>query len=890
MPCSPNRNLGRTSRNATPPNDFIDASPCNTTKAWMGDKPSRSANGASALISSIRANTMSGRQSAEAAVEPRLITAGSTRPLSGATMSAYVGGADTINLDMENRRAQILNNAFVNTYTTEQIINDWLPKKPPAELTNEPLIGESGLNTSVVMASPQNSSCNLHSYSLKIPAVVDEDTGEDVPPGEIDVVPYQSDTEGCVPPQYFMEPIQPPVTSADGCGADVYRETDDRMREYDSPQARVPLSDRQPSVLCAISWLLANGYGLGTNMDEWSRKLGAPTIDKFEAQYITQAAIWIAEGVIPESSHFGPCGDSFSGDPSLTAQNDAIRQLVNMAREYASTHECERNDGDPIRGITTPRGGEYYPERSGSLARMVSTDHGGRAQRPTTRARSISALNTCSADGTQVCAKYLGGGSSAFSHLIPGRDVTVRIVCGRLLVGPFRSCTPAVRLVAACGCMNGFSYMFTDYCGNPLYHKTCMTTDGTNGGDTTDEFYCADGNIVCMHCNANVEGVNAADELNRDEFYVALRITQKYLCFQLCSDCRLRRSVTWFMEDVSSGRHVGMRLSNECNYWQQIIETECTCVCVELPIDEPNPDETVHLQYPPILFGQTPPPVIHEEAPPPIVPDPIVFLSPAPPDPPDPPVFPPPVLLPPPQRPVRPQPTIFAPPIVLPQKCPPKPAPIPPPPRPILEAPRPPAPVLPPLPTPPPILITPYRTVQRPVMIPPPPPIPASALGAVPAAVGRRPEPQPVCQPALNGCPPTCAVGGTIPLQAGMNPPMMPRQIPMGQFMQPGARPVGVIPPHHEGECGIACGEVPVIPLCPRQYMDDTVMLEPMPQTMPQRPGTPINPTVFMQHPNAFYPTSQPGLTCPPPPSCECNSLTQPIQLQDRVVWPTKRS
>ncbi|MDR0397119.1 MAG: thioester domain-containing protein [Oscillospiraceae bacterium] len=823
------------------------------------------------------------------------IVGGSPRAASNPFMAPYNNGADQLRLDMADRRAVILNNAYINTYTTEQILRDYRPKQPPAELTNQPIIGDSGITTSAIMASPINSSLSLHGYTLVIPASIDEETGVDYPPGEIDIVPYQSDTEGCVPPIYYMQPYMPPIVSDDGCTASDYPESADRMRGYDSPQARIPLSDRAPSVLCAVTWLLANGYGLGTDLGDWRTKLGAYNVDEYEAQYITQAAIWIVEGVVPEDSAFAPHGDKYTGDPTLPQQNGALRKLIAMARDYAADNECERNPGDPITGITTPRGGVYRKNNTGSIARMIPTEHSGVAEPQYQRVPgSVSQLNTCSADGTQVCAKFLDqtAGHGRLSHLIPGRDITVRIVCGRLLVGPFRSCSPVAKVVAACGCMNGFSYSFTDYCGNPLYHKVCVS----NNGDPIDPpdalVNCVTGSAgaltctsgyICMQCNTNLEGVNAAHIPNCQEFYIAFRITQKYLCFQLCSECELTRSVVWFLENPADGRRAAMRLSDECNYWQQIIETTCTCVCVELPIDEPE-TEPEHLNYPPIIYPQTRTPVIVEEAGCPIVPDPIVFLSPPPPDPPEPPTFPPPVLLPPPQRPAQPLPTIFAPPIVLPQKKPVRPDPIPPPPRPILEAPRPPAPVLPPLPLPPPVVITPVRTVRRPVMLPPPPPLPASAVGARPAMVGNPPPPP--CPEPL--CPPVCDIDSKTPLQAVMTPEQIDRLLHpdapvkrggLGSFVQPGTPPAGIIPPFHEGECGVACGETPVIPPYPGMMGSgvptDPIRLSPIPcgpfgapgaqgaQTTPAAPkGVPPSQTPFYA-PN--HPNPKQTVSFPPP-------------------------
>jgi hypothetical protein len=802
----------------------------------------------------------------------RRVIGGSPRVMSNPFMAPYNNGADQLSMDMADRRAIILNNAYINSYTTEQILRDSQPKNPPAELTNKPIIGDAGLATSTIMASPKNSSCSLHGYTLKIPSSLDDVTGEEDPPGEIDIVPTAGDTEGCVPPIYYMAPFIPPVVSDGGCAAADYPASGDRTRGYDSRRARVPLSDRAPSVLCAVSWLLANGYGLGTDLTEWQTKLAAPDIDQYEAQYITQAAIWITEGVLPEGSAFAPCGEDFTGDPELTQQNEALLKLISMAREYAADNECERNTGDPITGISTPRGGAYRGPKTGSLARMTPTEHSGAPAPLYQRApASVSQLNTCSADGTQVCAKFLDqtAGRGRLSHLIPGRDITVRIVCGRLLVGPFRSCSPVAKVVAACGCMNGFSYAFTDYCGNPIYHKVCIDNSGQPVDPGSSEVDCltgfADpisclGGTICMRCNVNLEGIDAGNRPNCQEFYIAFRITQKYLCFQICSECTQTRSVVWFLEDPADGRQAGMRLSDECNYWQQIIETTCTCVCVELPINEPE-TEPVHLSYPPIIYPQTKAPVIIEEASScPIMPEPIVFLSPPPPDPPEPPTFPPPVLLPPPQRPAQPLPTIFAPPIVMPQKKPVRPDPIPPPPRPILEAPRPPAPVLPPLPLPPPVVITPVRTIQRPVMLPPPPPIPASAVGARPAAVG---EPPPPCKPEPQ-CNP-CDLNAKIPLQAVMNPRQLEQFLNpqpqvtrsgIGSFVQPGAPPAGVIPPHYEGECGVACGETPVLPPYPGTVggvPTDPIRLRPIPAGPPAMPGSPGSPMGIPPSQPPFY-------------------------------------
>ncbi|MDR1262959.1 MAG: thioester domain-containing protein [Oscillospiraceae bacterium] len=901
MPCNRISRANRDQQAApsTAAEERIDAPSCGSTNARRSVKTephTMDMYGKHSIYRSKSANPTASPSSSA-----RQIIGGAPRVMSNPFMAPYNNGADQLRMDVEDRRALILNNAYINSYTAERLVAESRNVKPPAELSNGPIIGDSGLSTTSVMASPINSSCALHGYTLKMPPVTDDETGEAIPGGEIDIVPYQSDTEGCVPPIYFMEPLLPLVVSDDGCSAAEYPEASDRMRGYDSPQARIPIDDRPPSVLCAVSWLLANGYGQGTDLDEWKTKLGAPDIDKYEAQYITQAAIWIAEGVIPEDSAFSPCNDKFRGDVELSIQNDATHRLVSLAREYASGHECERSTGDPITGVSTPRGGVHYAGQSGSLARMVPTEYSGTIEpRYTSRPRSVSQLNSCSANGTQVCQKFLtGSNNNPLSHLIPDREITVRIVCGRLLVGPFRSCSDIVKVVAACGCMNGFSYAFADSCGNPLYHKICL-----DDPDVPIDNNCPP-DEVCMRCNSNLEGVNALNELNRNEFYIAFRITSKYLCFQICSDCETTRSVVWFMENPADGRRIGLRQSDECNYWQQIIETTCTCVCVELPIEEP-PTEQVHLDYPPIIFPQTKAQVIFEDSPPPFIPDPIVFLSPPPPDPEDPPAFPPPVLLPPPQRPVPPRPTIFAPPIVLPQKKPVKPDPIPPPPRPILEAPRPPAPVLPPLPLPPPVVITPIREVTRPVMMPPPPPLPPSAIGARPAAVGCPPQP---CQPEPP-CPPKCSLDAKTPLQSVMSPEQIQRMLNpqpptrrsggLGDFVQPGTQHAGMIPPFHEKECGIVCGETPIAPLPPIPpgsrggIPSDTIYLRPIPSGTPDARIAPYSPSppggANTRGPQQLSGVARQTVNFPPPQSAPPSTIPSTPVITHRAQRTIPRS
>jgi hypothetical protein len=528
-----------------------------------------------------------------------------------------------------------------------------------------------------------------------------------------------------------------------------------------------------PESKCAIAWVLANGYNTYTHtrLGEWFSGLGASG-DCLDAFVITQAVVWTLLGQVPSDARFSKCGGGAA--PVL---NKAYLTLLRMATEYGNTHDCKSGSGD------TPacQCDCTSDVHSGDIDEMTPSNSG---ETPKFRNPNEPVLSNCDADAQsiKVCASNT---RDLTWEVVPSE---LRIVCSHIIVGPIRvkdtanphynestspGDEPVFRIEATCGCSEGFSHKFTDYCGSEL-------EDGP--------------------------------KVNED-FYVMMPITNMQMCFTICTRIILREFAVFFIGAIPGEQVSGLAARPCC-----VPEVACICICVEIPLEPPPPPPPP----PPIVYFPPPPVQPPPRQLPPIYNPPPVLVAPPQPQPPDyvpppppivvdlppppelPPIInPPSVLVPPPPPPPPPLPPIQPPPpVIQPPPLPPPPPP-PPQPQPIVVLPQPPRRPPPPPLQPPPIIVQPP---PPPPQLPPPPPVPPPRLPRPPVRVVIGPQipppppvpprrglygaPQPARPPAI---PPRVPYPWTPGMQPPGRPPAVPGYPPRPAYPPP---PGTIIPPH----------------------------------------------------------------------------------------------
>ena len=540
---------------------------------------------------------------------------------------------------------------------------------------------------------------------------------------------------------------------------------------------------------CQVAWLLGNGFNDDTDLGAWQAGLGVSGLDSTDARYITQLAIWVCRGQIPMDFKFMVCDqppiptprpgeenlppgtypperDTLSPltpAPNADMLETAANNLIYMASEYGSKHTCRSRSGDLPHGINDQITGHNPDTASGSLENMTSSKVAGPPKNGRGNGQPIVSNCEAPADTIMCCAQDT---TSITWEEFPNE---MRIVCGRIMVGPFKFTAKADNMVAEpaqtnakamCACVDGFGYSFADGCGNPL-------PDGQ--GPTSGE-----------------------------EFYIILRIYDRFICFRLCIGVRLMETLVWFLTTHNPGQQdVGTRTGGRYQ-----TEVACLCCCIQIPqppIDDFPPPPPAFLPPPPPQLPDAPQP-----SPTVILPAPIVITPPQPPQPPQPPPPAPPVFIIPPHltMPMMPPPAIInPPPIINAPPAPPPPAMPPPPPTVIIQPPMPPVPPAPPPRPAPPIILPPAPPPPPPQrgmpFMPPPPPMPRPRMPLMPPPPAPPPEtPIVVLSPQM---PPPRPVQACPP---GMHPAYVPRPGVSALWTQPGpatAPPRGIPGPWAPG-------------------------------------------------------------------------------------------
>lgn len=302
-----------------------------------------------------------------------------------------------------------------------------------------------------------------------------------------------------------------------------------------------PDDDDAPQIINkrAIMWLIANGLALDTDDAVWAATLGVRELDTLDAYFATQAAIWmITRGM---AADIVPLTNNAAIDTPLVT--NAAHKLVEMAFDFEETDEAqyENDDGLPFAGAK--------PISYGIDCGLSDAFRRG-----------------CDAEAQDIwaCGSDKGG-----VHWTKTPNVA-RVVCGRLLIGPF-AVTGIGRAnmsieASLCGCTESFTGQFADICGKPLHRKP---NDG-------------------------------------EEFYVSLRVESRSICFTICVELPVTRRLISFARTDSgllvayANRGRGKKLDS------------CMCVCTRVPFEDdppPEPQELPPIYYPNIPRQPTPPPL-----------------------------------------------------------------------------------------------------------------------------------------------------------------------------------------------------------------------------------------------------------------------------------------
>ncbi|GHU71273.1 hypothetical protein AGMMS49992_05000 [Clostridia bacterium] len=588
---------------------------------------------------------------------------------------------------------------------------------------------------------------------------------------------------------------------------------------YTSDDPRVALAGRSDEDICRVAWVLANGWGIDDNNAEWwnawtdselpvngydayPTPIPVPPQDECDGRYgnwvgkpcafarlVTQMAVWAVQQTAPTTLATGgifmicptnPGNLNPSNGPFNATMDRAFHRLVAGANTYAATSECTdalAHVGDLFTGPTAVA---EYP--NGDLGKNISaaTPYPPRSLRDL----NLPVVSNCNADAQSITACATDT-MHLFWTSIPNE---VRVVCGRVIVGPFRlhstkgsADPPNWQIKNTCGCNPEYAeFDETGTCaeGEAHYH----TTHCSNLFSFVD--FC--GNPICCDPGPFDSFTKLPEEPCLDQdFYIAVRITGRYMCFTLCVEITYKQVVV-LMFPLDDAQSIGTR----CPNLSITPEVACICVCVETPQEEPGPD----LFPPPAVFPPPPNPS-YTRPPQTILPQPFLVAPPPPPRPPKPPEFPPPIVIPPPPPP-PPMPPRVVQPVIIPPPRPPQPPERMPPCEPLVVQPPPLCPTLPEIPPPAPVIVLPPAEFRKPVLLPAMPQLPPSMRGARPARLNAAgPSADQSCTPwpqrplpPINGAPPAMPGYESSPI------PGMPSPWPITP--PPNGRPAGPIPPN----------------------------------------------------------------------------------------------
>jgi TQXA domain-containing protein len=358
---------------------------------------------------------------------------------------------------------------------------------------------------------------------------------------------------------------------------------------------KLKLADFSDEMKCAVSWIIANGFAIDSDMDEFNKAFETEALSELDAYIATQTAVWMASGELELVSPVFAKPDASSA--AADAVNKVAMKLYETALEFSRSGFCDyvlRGEVAAKRSYT--RLSPYFNENvmNGPECCGLPTDF----------------RLGCRADqqDIMICAEDTPGSinntptSNVQWHYVLS-DIRVRVVCGRLLIGPFSVDFPSSGKLmvtgSRCGCKQDFGYEWADSCGK-----------------------------------------NTAPPTSGQEFYLKTEITGKHVCFNICVERKHVRTRVAFSDRADDGVTVGTRDYADMKRW-----SSCMCICVEVPTieDPPEPPKPV----PPIYYPRMKRPDPRPPLPPEIVNMPPIILPPdrlpAPPPPPTPDV---PVLMP----------------------------------------------------------------------------------------------------------------------------------------------------------------------------------------------------------------------------------------------------
>ncbi|MDR1570514.1 MAG: thioester domain-containing protein [Oscillospiraceae bacterium] len=486
------------------------------------------------------------------------------------------------------------------------------------------------------------------------------------------------------------------------------------------------------SAQCAITWLLANGYydeetSLAEFFDKLSVVIGTDsedpdTLRDWDAQYLTQAAIWYIidkkqrpsaapEDLIHFCSGAAPCTTCGIGsyDPStwpgyyvaspilIDKMNTALEKLVQLAMGHTGSGCGKLAQWNP----------DDFPQPTSYNAKTLLAQYKkpsalwrepGKKSRASGSSAQMGSNCSLSEADISVC------GEDSLSMDWGAKPTSARMICGRLVVGPMSVNSsggdPTISTEPCCACSDGFSSSYVDVCGNAIENPS-------------------------------------ADE----EIYTSLRVTGRTICYRTCASTEgpvdLEEHRVYFIDTGGyytgppdnqvfiKYQNLGTRFLDK-HHEDAATDEACMMICVKVDVGGgsggsgsggtaegsvvPNLPPPMPLFYPPLrlpppppippLIIESPPIVMQAQMPKVTLPTPPQQVLVAPPPPQRPPIVinSPPIVTPPPPAPPAPRRYIDQPPVLYSMQRPmPPPRPIPPPPPPLFinMPPRPPAPPYP---------------------------------------------------------------------------------------------------------------------------------------------------------------------------------------------------
>lgn len=465
--------------------------------------------------------------------------------------------------------------------------------------------------------------------------------------------------------------------------------------------AGVSASDR-----CAVAWLLMNGWSYDSDIVAWFGGLSVAGLTTTDAYFVTQVAIyWFL--LHPPSIRFTMCDGS---DNTITiGLNMALSNLIALASAAGCGGMAY---GVPCKAVAFPhnvtmtacRGNEEYIKK----LEPYSDEHKNPYDFKHVEDESLCGCNMqpISRDGRHGAWRHIlihpeieGCGAGKMPISICFQDspdmnwtdwpVSQRIICGKLLVGPFQFGSVGImddidiQIVKFCDCGSQFTYSFADECGDPIDTPTFG-----------------------------------------EKFYLNFRILSRFFCFEMTIKTVGLVKQVYFVDNGSLyqglGGRVWCRRETDDGFKMRV------CISIKQedePLPWPTPAPIIYPRLPDVPGPVIPP---CEVNPPPIIlpapqapqyieqPEPRqVLIAPPLPTPPARVIDMPPVVVPPPPAPPPMKPTVITPPVLVGRPNMPLP------PRLLLR--RPVVVSMPPLPRPPVLVVPPPVLTREP---PPPPPCP----------------------------------------------------------------------------------------------------------------------------------------------------------------------